>query len=290
MGQEFLRQPLIGGAALAAVLAFGPGCVHVHTDGDGKVKSVEMRMSDPAAGVQPAAATKTAAKPDGGVKQAGATLPAVVSLPTLPKIPGLGGHGPGQATELAVTWQHRLAFLPDPARNGTPGPGIVGQMFMFSAGPKMPFATADGPLTVTMFDETPGRQSDKPLGSWTFDKDTLRRFITVDERFGKCYALFLPWPQYRAHVTRVKLTVRYDPETGYPLFTEPSVLTIDTSAPGGPPAPVASTGGFSQQPAAFGPAVPMQPLPTPPPVVNGPLAPALPPGGLPPIAFTVPAR
>ena len=48
------------------------------------------------------------------------------------------------------------------------------------------------------------------LGSWTFEKDVLRRLVTTDERFGKCYALFLPWPTHRPDITRVRLATRYE--------------------------------------------------------------------------------
>ena len=297
MGQGFLQPPLTRGL-VAAALVLGAGCVHVHTDGDGKVKSVEVRLTDPA----PAKATPPAAGPvqpaearvpagtDPAVKQAAAKVPAAALV--LPKFPTLGA-APPQATELAVTWQNRIAFLPDPTKNGASGAGIVGQMFLFAAGPKMPFAPADGKLTVTMFDESPGRAAATPvqLGSWTFDKETLRRLITVDERFGKSYALFLPWPDYRPDTTRVKLTVRYDPDRGFPLYAEPSSLALDTSLPGGsaaaPPAAFPQPAVVTPLAAAAAPAAPI-PLGGPP-AAAGPLPPGLPPG-LPPIVMTASPR
>jgi hypothetical protein len=49
----------------------------------------------------------------------------------------------------------------------------------------------------------------------------------MDERFGKCYALFLPWPEYNPQVGRVRLKVRFDQERGFPLYAKESPLTFD---------------------------------------------------------------
>jgi hypothetical protein len=235
---------------LAITLALAPGCIHVHTDADGNVKSVEMRLNS--TGSDGKAPDKT----DTGVKQASASVPTAPATPLAPtnptaptalssslSFPSLskltGGTPSVQAAEMAVVWDNHLAHLPDPTKNGAEGPGLIGQLFLFGAGPKMPFAPADGNLTVEMFDETPrpGFDPEHPtrLGGWTFGKEALRRLVTNDERFGKCYALFLPWPDFRPDITRVKLTTRYEPEHGHKLFAQPTPLMIDLNPPGGGP-------------------------------------------------------
>ena len=65
--------------------------------------------------------------------------------------------------------------------------------------------------------------------------------VAMDERFGKCYALFLPWPDYRGDVGKLKLMTHYEPERGYPLYSK-SLVTLDTTPPGGVAFPA---GGFS---------------------------------------------
>ncbi len=241
-----------GGVGLTAItvaitLALAPGCIHVHTDADGNVKSVEMRLNSTGSDA------KAPDKTDTGVKQASATAPATPLAPTSPTAPTtlsssfsfpslskLTGAAPSvQAVEITVVWDNHLAHLPDPMKDGVEGPGLVGQMFLFGAGAKMPFAPADGKVVVEMFDETPRPGSDPEhpprLGGWTFHKEHLRGLVTTDERFGKCYALFLPWPDFRPDITRVKLTTRYEPEHGHKLFAQPTPLAIDLKPAGNAP-------------------------------------------------------
>lgn len=301
---------MIRAAGLAAAFALGTGCVHVHTDADGRVKSVEVRTSDP----KSTAADKP--KTDPAVKQAAATVPAAVTalpLKAISKLTGKGDQAKGAPIAIAVAWQPRPAQLPDPVSNGKMMTGLVGQMFLF--GPDDQPALANGKLVVEMFDETPGPAATaepQRLGGWTFEKNALRRLTTMDERFGKCYALFLPWPDYTPATTRVKLTTRFDPEKGYPIFALPYSMTLDTRTNGttnGPAAPAApplmiGTGPTGSAPAAGFMGVPAGPQPPPnvmPPLNPLPIgggsatgqpaanAPALPPG-LAPIAFTVPPR
>lgn len=219
--------------AAAVALSLGSGCIHVHVDDAGKLKAVNITGSE----TEPA---KTAgnAKVDPAVKPAAAFVPVPqpLSLSRLttrslgPKVP---------ATEIAVVWQSRLGYLPDPSKQGATGAGLVGQMFLFGPGPKGPlFAPADGTLTVDLYDETP-RPGVAPdhgplMERWQFDRETLRKLVTVDEKFGKSYALFLPWPTYRPDIARVRLTVRYDPEAGHPLYAAASMITIDTTSVGQP--------------------------------------------------------
>ncbi len=239
----------------------------------------------------------------------GSAAAAAAAVPSPLKLAGLSPAKPVAANNMAVAWRNRIAYLPDPSRNGAMGAGLAGQLFLFG-GPKLEFAQADGTLTVDLVDDTP-RPAGQPGAKaerWQFDKHTLRKLQTMDETFGKSYVLFLPWPEYKPDITRVRISARYDPTTGDTLFQAPTTLTIDTSAPLGaqpvwdmgatnaPPAapkvsmspqplspqPIAPTAG----PAPLSPSVtPLGPLP-----IGGP-PPAAPNGatldGLPPIAITI---
>jgi len=169
------------------------------------------------------------------VVQASATMP--VNNPTAPssfaKMTGTAPKPVKQvaAAEIVVLWRNKIDFLPDPTRNGAMGAGLAGQLFLF--GPGMQSAPAEGKLTVSLFDETP-RQPGQPQNQpevWEFSKETLRGLRTPDERFGMCYALFLPWPAYRPDVSRVRIAARFEPETGDKLFPPESRITLDTSGP-----------------------------------------------------------
>lgn len=283
-------------AVAAALLAFGSGCVTADAK---KTGSKKPDVTQP--GVLPPPQETTRAAPvagPGGVVQASASVPAPVAAapPAAPSVsmPSLSKLTAKMerkliATEMAVGWQPRVAYLPDPARSGRMSPGVAGQMFLFG-GPKLEFVQADGTLTVDLVDETP-RPAGQPAATperWQFDAATLRNLQTRDETFGKSYVLFLPWPAYKPDITKVRISARYDPESGHPLFATPSTITIDTSAPFG--APVWSDQGTTTgtKPTASAPPVPGPAAMT---GIGGmPLMPQQPAGGQPPIAFTLPSR
>lgn len=140
------------------------------------------------------------------------------------------------ASDMEVAWRKQIAHLPDPTQNGALGPGIAGQMFLFG-GPKSEFIEANGVLTVDLVDDTP-RPDGKPAAKaerWQFPKEVLRKMKTSDETFGKSYVLFLPWPEYKPDVTRVRISARYDPEDGHPIWTKPITVTFDNSTTFGAP-------------------------------------------------------
>jgi len=206
-------------------LVFGGGCIHVHTDADGKLKSINLKAPQAdadgpksVAGMKPPEVVV-----DHDVKPAAATIPAqaTASIASLAKL-GKGDLPRGAASEMCVAWQNKVAYLPDPTKNGDMIPGVVGQMFLFAPGYQS--ASANGKLTIEMFDETSGSTR---LGGWTLDKDTLKKMVSKDERFGRCYTLFLPWPDYKGQAIRLKMTARYEGENSYPLYAIPSMLTID---------------------------------------------------------------
>jgi hypothetical protein len=138
-------------------------------------------------------------------------------------------------SDMAVAWQTRIAYLPDPSRNGAPGPGLVGQMFLYG-GPKLNFVDADGTLTVDLIDETPrppGQMAATPE-RWQFNKEMLLKLRAMDETFGMSYVLFLPWPAYKSDITKVRIAARYDPDNGHPIYSPPSVISIDKTPRGTP--------------------------------------------------------
>ena len=160
-------------------------------------------------------------------------------FPSLPSISAwIGSDQPIPATEMATVWMNRIAYLPDPTRNGQMGPGLAGQLILL--GPGLKFAPANGTLTIDVYDETPRNPGVGPPAllpeRWQFRKEDLAKLMSSDERFGKSYTIFLPWVNYRPDVTRVKIMARYDPDDGsHPLFAPSAPLTLDTSSPSGSP-------------------------------------------------------
>ena len=93
-----LARKVIGTVALAAALALTAGCIHVHTDADGNVKSVELKVPEAKAQVKAPAAD--GAKLDPAVKPAAATVPAPAF--TLPSFAKLTGRNDAEAQGIGV--------------------------------------------------------------------------------------------------------------------------------------------------------------------------------------------
>ncbi len=309
-----VRPTLTKLVAAAALVSLGGGCA-----GAGFWKKKDGWVTPEGVPVAPMSPDVKAG--DKGVVQAGGIASSAAALgssvpPALSWMTGKGDKAAkGQATSIFVWWRNKIDYLPDPTRDGAMGPGLVGQIFLLNAR-DLP-ATADGTLTVDLFDETPrpaGRPSIKPE-RWQFTKDVLKGLRTMDERFGPSYAVFLPWPTYRPDVTRVRIKARFDPEQGFPLYAEETKITLDTTASGGPGAEIGAVGATrtaGSQPSGPGPGLgvfvmgsgpkPQAPVGTPvgtlppappgygtlPPAGPGATGTPLTPGTLPPLSTVVP--
>jgi hypothetical protein len=147
-----------------------------------------------------------------------------------------GLEKPAPVNELAVCWQNRLQQLPDPSKNGATISGLPGQMFLFTADLKP--AVPQGELTIMVQDETP-RPQGMPLKKaevWHFTKDKLEKMLAIDERFGKNYILFVPWPDDWRDVSRVRIKASYQqPDGTKTLYAPESAITLDFVNAGGQP-------------------------------------------------------
>ncbi len=158
---------------------------------------------------------------------------------------------PSPATQMICFWQRRPQHLPDPSRDGVMAPGLVGQLFLISADNKPVEITGD--LVVQALDETP-RPKGQPAAVpevWQIDKVALRKLATNDDRFGTCYAIFLPWPASWKDVTNVRMQAKYISKPNPDLFASDVQMTLEFAAQG---APVWNdVGGMSPAPKATGP-------------------------------------
>ena len=145
----------------------------------------------------------------------------------------VGLEAPTPASEFACAWQNRLAQLPDPTKNGATITGLPGQMFLFApSGDKLVPAMPTGELTISVIDETPRSPGypKKDNEVWHFTKDKLEKMQAVDEKFGKNFVIFVPWPESWRDVSRVRLMARYDqPVNGQTqtLFAQDTLVTLD---------------------------------------------------------------
>lgn len=144
----------------------------------------------------------------------------------------LAKHGvgpPPTACQVATTWYPEVVTTPDPAHGGTPVRGIAGRVYLFGREVRAPL-TADGAMVVDLYDESAGATRPKegprlPLEEWRFDRDTLKRLLKQDA-VGWGYTVFLPWSTYKPEITHVRLTIRFEPVGGAPLFNDEGSVVL----------------------------------------------------------------
>jgi len=229
---ESLR-PLIQWCILPAWVWLGTGCTTLEgwKTGDHRVPPIAA-PTPPAAPIQPAGSFSTnqsVASP----LDANATSSHVPrsSKPWSGVNKLLGREKARPVAEVATAWRNKIEYLPNPAANGAMQPGLAGQVFLYTAEAKP--AVADGSLIVDLIDETPRPPGVPPLTPerWEFKKDVLKNLRTLDERFGECYVIFLPWPTYRPDVTHIRLRVRYEPDGGgFPIYAPETRLILGAAS------------------------------------------------------------
>jgi hypothetical protein len=144
-------------------------------------------------------------------------------------VPDVVGPPTGPVSEVATYWEPQVTFTPDPTRNGTPIPGLVGRLFLFGEDKGRPLA-GEGAIIVDLYDPDHPRADDQgtviPLERWQIDKDTLTRLLRRDP-IGWGYTLFLPWSTYRPDLTKLLIRAQYAPVKGMPIYTGGSLVTLN---------------------------------------------------------------
>jgi hypothetical protein len=132
----------------------------------------------------------------------------------------------GQVSQVAVTWDKAVAFVPDFTRGGAMNPGLMCRIYLFGADAAVPLA-GDGTISIDLFDDTPLASGGKSVlkEKWNFDKDTLKGCLRKD-LVGWAYTLFLPWGTYSPTIKQVHMMVRYTPAHGIPLYSPSQTMTL----------------------------------------------------------------
>lgn len=141
---------------------------------------------------------------------------------------------PAEPAQVVATWSNRVSFVPDPANNGVPAPGIAGRVYLFGPTPDFPMS-GNGNMVVDLYDDSPrnGQPSSVHLEQWRFDPATLQQLFKKDT-IGMGYTLFLPWGTYRPDIKIVHLAVKYEPLNGTPLYAPIGKVSLEHSpAPAG---------------------------------------------------------
>lgn len=170
----------------------------------------------------------------GRIRQIGTGIAAVLmlipmvgcfkSLPTMDEVTSLKfvHLEPVAATQLICFWQPQIQTLPDPTADGRVTIGLSGQSFLI--GPEGEHADVTGSLAVAVYDDTPRPegQPSRTTEIWHYTKETLQQLTAKDTRFGRCYAVFLPWSPEWTDVTHVRISARYD-TPGHPTIYSPEI-------------------------------------------------------------------
>ncbi|HEV3146555.1 MAG TPA: hypothetical protein VGZ47_21890 [Gemmataceae bacterium] len=142
--------------------------------------------------------------------------------------------GPPQHMEAFFT--KGVQWVPDPTKNGQPGPLLACRLFFFPGEDVGATSTAEGTLTVNLFDDS-GRKTGQPskqLEQWVFNSEILQKLQQKDPWLGVGYMVGLPWPSYRPDITEVHLTLRFEPaNAGQPLSTISGIMALGGSADAG---------------------------------------------------------
>jgi hypothetical protein len=207
---------------IAALLAASCGCTSINKWGKSDSEAKTPAANSSTNPLIPLTA------PDPNSSGPTATSTAILSPTAWNPSPNLPAYSKQPAAQIAVSWRHWVDYLPDPAHEGRMSPGIAGQLFLFDA--ELLPALANGKLVVKLYDETtrpPGQQGIAPE-IWEFNKETLKKLTSVDERFGRFYVLFLPLPTYRPDVTQVRITASYV-EDGKTLYAQEANFPLGAS-------------------------------------------------------------
>jgi hypothetical protein len=228
-------RPLIRWLILSAWVWPGAGCTTLEGWKSGHNRVPPMTPpTPPTAPIQPAGSFSTVHGTDSSTTDLGTTRRTLsFSKPWSGVSQLLGKEKSRPVAEIATAWRNKIEYLPNPAANGAMQPGLAGQVFLYTADAKP--ALAHGNLIIDLIDETPRPPGIPPLTPerWEFKKDVLKNLRTLDERFGECYVIFLPWPTYRPDVTHIRLRVRYEPEGGgFPIYAPETRLILGASGGG----------------------------------------------------------
>jgi hypothetical protein len=112
----------------------------------------------------------------------------------------------GAPSQVMACWQPEVQLLPDPAREGAPGPVLAGRVYVFDEEVKHPIP-CPGSLIVDLYDVTSGQEV--MLEEWRIDTDTMKRLLKRDV-IGWGYSVALPWSTCKPEVARVVLKLKFE--------------------------------------------------------------------------------
>ncbi len=128
--------------------------------------------------------------------------------------------------QIVSTWKPEVVFVPDPANQGRPNPGLAGRVYLFQQDLGTS-ATWDGKLEIDLFDLGVAQGATPVhLERWEYDASSLSKLVRKDP-IGDGYTLFLPWATYREDVQKIQLKLKFDHGGTFPLYGDTGTITLN---------------------------------------------------------------
>lgn len=134
----------------------------------------------------------------------------------------------GNVAQVQAMWENHVITTQDVVNNGRPLVGLAGQVYFFGEDIGYPLG-GKGTLTVDAREFQPDGTA-KLIERWEIDPATLAKLGRKD-RIGWGYTVFLPWSTFRPDITRLQLQLKFVPETGIPIFSTPTTVSLTQEGP-----------------------------------------------------------
>ena len=135
----------------------------------------------------------------------------------------------GPAQHMEAIWTKGVQWVPDPTKNGQPGPLLACRLYFWAGEDVKYTSTVEGTLTVDLYDDS-GRMSGQPskqMEKWVFKGDALKNLLQKDAWLGQGYTVGLPWPSYRPDIKEVHMNMTFEPaDGGQPIATMSGIMTL----------------------------------------------------------------
>ncbi|MGF1579351.1 MAG: hypothetical protein ACFCD0_08320 [Gemmataceae bacterium] len=156
--------------------------------------------------------------------------PGCVSLPLWSNHKNREEPPVGEVVEIVPRWERQVIFLPDPGKDGQPGPNLAMRLYLFDKNLKP--CRADGFLEVKLSLEGPPQSphDGKVLECWAFNKEMLCPAASKDRMIGWGYNVPLPWATYQPNLTKLQMNIKYTTKEGNILYKR-SKLKLAIEAP-----------------------------------------------------------
>jgi hypothetical protein len=128
--------------------------------------------------------------------------------------------------QIVSTWKPEVIFVPDPANQGNPNPGLAGRIYLFQSDLGKS-TTCEGKLDIDLYDlGVVNGGAPVHLERWEYDSASLAKLIRKDP-IGDGYTVFLPWGSYRSDIQKIQLKLRFDHGGSFPIYADTGPITLN---------------------------------------------------------------